>query len=118
MCTAMRCYDDLVKYSEMEQSYIDEYNKCMKLEAELSKTKDTLPEIVEQARALKLLDNASDYASLYKLSKIYSIGINKWYQSLQEALNKKKLYYTQDLLFQEAMDYQSTQTIKLPILKP
>nr|GEX12139.1 retrovirus-related Pol polyprotein from transposon TNT 1-94 [Tanacetum cinerariifolium] len=34
------------------------------------------------------------------------------------ALNKKKLYYTQDLLFQEAMDSQSTQTIKLPILQP
>ncbi|GJS78100.1 putative ribonuclease H-like domain-containing protein [Tanacetum coccineum] len=48
--------------------------------------------------------------------KIYSIGINKWYQSFCEALNKKKLYYTQDLLLQEAMDSQSTQTIKLPIL--
>ncbi|GKE04340.1 hypothetical protein Tco_1396358, partial [Tanacetum coccineum] len=33
-------------------------------------------------------------------------------------LNKKKLYYTQDLLLQEAMDTQSTQTIKLPILQP
>ncbi|GKE20770.1 hypothetical protein Tco_1432282 [Tanacetum coccineum] len=53
-----------------------------------------------------------------RLRKIYSIGINKWYQSLCEALNKKKLYYTQDLLFQEAMDSQSTQTIKLPILQP
>ncbi|GJT73799.1 ribonuclease H-like domain-containing protein [Tanacetum coccineum] len=29
-----------------------------------------------------------------------------------------KLYYTQDLLSQEAMDSQSTQTIKLPILQP
>ncbi|GJX39735.1 hypothetical protein Tco_0253038, partial [Tanacetum coccineum] len=35
-----------------------------------------------------------------------------------KALNKKKLYYTQDLLLQEAMDSQSTQTIKLPILQP
>ncbi|GKA17329.1 hypothetical protein Tco_0697166 [Tanacetum coccineum] len=34
------------------------------------------------------------------------------------ALNKKNLYYTQDLLFQEAMNSQSTQTIKLPILQP
>ncbi|GJY29323.1 putative ribonuclease H-like domain-containing protein [Tanacetum coccineum] len=31
---------------------------------------------------------------------------------------KKRLYYTQDLLFQEAMDSQTTQTIKLPILQP
>ncbi|GJY88041.1 ribonuclease H-like domain-containing protein [Tanacetum coccineum] len=38
--------------------------------------------------------------------------------SLREALNKKKLYYTQDLLFQEAMDSQTTQTIKLPMLQP
>ncbi|GJY23443.1 ribonuclease H-like domain-containing protein [Tanacetum coccineum] len=34
------------------------------------------------------------------------------------SLNKKKLYYTQDLLLQEAMDTQSNQTIKLPILQP
>ncbi|GJS33027.1 hypothetical protein Tco_0531409 [Tanacetum coccineum] len=33
-------------------------------------------------------------------------------------MNKKNLYYTQDLLFQEAIDSQSTQTIKLPILQP
>ncbi|GKB61543.1 hypothetical protein Tco_0917729 [Tanacetum coccineum] len=30
----------------------------------------------------------------------------------------KKLYYKQDLLFQEAMNSQSTQTSKLPILQP
>nr|GFC30096.1 ribonuclease H-like domain-containing protein [Tanacetum cinerariifolium] len=36
---------------------------------------------------------------------------------LVRSLNKKKLYYTQDLLFQETMDSQSTQTIKLPILQ-
>ncbi|GJV51359.1 putative ribonuclease H-like domain-containing protein [Tanacetum coccineum] len=33
-------------------------------------------------------------------------------------MNKKKLFYTYDLLFQEAIDSQSTQTIKLPILQP
>ncbi|GKE68098.1 ribonuclease H-like domain-containing protein, partial [Tanacetum coccineum] len=38
--------------------------------------------------------------------------------SFGEALNKKKLYYTQDLFLQEVMDTQSTQTIKLPILQP
>ncbi|GJR54259.1 ribonuclease H-like domain-containing protein [Tanacetum coccineum] len=37
---------------------------------------------------------------------------------LVRSLNKKKLYNTQDLLFQEVMDSQTTQTIKLPILQP
>ncbi|GJV05970.1 hypothetical protein Tco_1343626 [Tanacetum coccineum] len=57
-------------------------------------------------------------ADLIKVSVAQEERINKWYQSLWEALNKKKLYYTQDLFFQEAMDSQSTQTIKLPILQP
>ncbi|GJU26090.1 retrovirus-related pol polyprotein from transposon TNT 1-94 [Tanacetum coccineum] len=38
---AMNSYDDLVdKYDDMEKSFIDEYNKCLELEAELSKKKD------------------------------------------------------------------------------
>nr|GEW16349.1 hypothetical protein [Tanacetum cinerariifolium] len=40
MCTAMHSYDDLVKYVDMKKSFIDEYNKCLELEAELSKKKD------------------------------------------------------------------------------
>ncbi|GJZ09852.1 hypothetical protein Tco_0544135 [Tanacetum coccineum] len=40
VCIAMHSCDDLVKYAEIEQSYIDEYNTCVKREAELSKTKD------------------------------------------------------------------------------
>ncbi|GJT36082.1 ribonuclease H-like domain-containing protein [Tanacetum coccineum] len=36
VCTAMHYYVELVKYKEMEQSYIDEYNRCVKLESELS----------------------------------------------------------------------------------
>ncbi|GJU27603.1 hypothetical protein Tco_1166224 [Tanacetum coccineum] len=39
-------------------------------------------------------------------------------RSWTPVLNKKKLYYIQDLLFQEAMESQSTQTIKIPILQP
>ncbi|GJT89307.1 hypothetical protein Tco_1071024 [Tanacetum coccineum] len=35
VCTAMHSNDDLVKYAEMEQSYIDEYSRCVELEAEL-----------------------------------------------------------------------------------
>ncbi|GJZ72148.1 hypothetical protein Tco_0635999 [Tanacetum coccineum] len=40
MCIAMHSYDDLVKYADMEKSYIDEYNKCLEFEAELVKKKD------------------------------------------------------------------------------
>ncbi|GJU59019.1 hypothetical protein Tco_1236785 [Tanacetum coccineum] len=78
--------DNHLAYVEMEQSYIDEYSKVLELDVELSKKKymveklkrnrevhvdylkqakahaDTLHAIVEQARALKPLDNALDYA--------------------------------------------------------
>ncbi|GJZ76002.1 retrovirus-related pol polyprotein from transposon TNT 1-94 [Tanacetum coccineum] len=40
MCIAMHSYDDIVKYADMEKRYIDEYNKCLELEAELVKKKD------------------------------------------------------------------------------
>ncbi|GJW43234.1 hypothetical protein Tco_0072033 [Tanacetum coccineum] len=93
---AMYFYDDLVKYVDMEKSYIDEYNKCLEPKAELFKKKDVVEKeldlqplspklrknmeahvdylkitkehthalrgIVEQARALKPLDNALHYA--------------------------------------------------------
>ncbi|GJU02677.1 hypothetical protein Tco_1113015 [Tanacetum coccineum] len=61
---------------------------------------------------------------LYNNLKIYEPEIHLWDQqelcirACKESFNKKKLYYTQDLFFQEAMDSQSTQTIKLPILQP
>ncbi|GJZ78059.1 hypothetical protein Tco_0642731 [Tanacetum coccineum] len=45
MCSAMPSYDDLVKYVEMEESYIDEYNGCVKLNVELSKTKDMVEKV-------------------------------------------------------------------------
>nr|GEW19848.1 hypothetical protein [Tanacetum cinerariifolium] len=52
--------------------------------------------------------------------KIHKEGKKSYYQIIRadRNLNKKKLDYTQDLLFQEAMDSQSTQTIKLLILQP
>ncbi|GJY38180.1 hypothetical protein Tco_0424544 [Tanacetum coccineum] len=40
VCTVMHSYDDLVKYADMEKSFIDEYNKCLELEVELFKKKD------------------------------------------------------------------------------
>nr|GEW52971.1 hypothetical protein [Tanacetum cinerariifolium] len=53
--TAMHSYDDFVKYVDMEKSYIDEYSRCLKLEAELSKKKD----MVEKAVYNKLLNRFS-----------------------------------------------------------
>ncbi|GKE55608.1 hypothetical protein Tco_1494793 [Tanacetum coccineum] len=46
MCTAIHSYDDLVEYVDMEQSYIDEYSKCLELAAELSKKKDMVEKVV------------------------------------------------------------------------
>nr|GEY68147.1 hypothetical protein [Tanacetum cinerariifolium] len=40
MYTAMHSDDALVKYVDTENSYIDEYSRCLELEAELSKKKD------------------------------------------------------------------------------
>ncbi|GJR50649.1 hypothetical protein Tco_1401170 [Tanacetum coccineum] len=40
VCMAMHSYDDLVKYADMEKSFIDDYNKCLEVEAELLKKKD------------------------------------------------------------------------------
>ncbi|GJS80116.1 retrovirus-related pol polyprotein from transposon TNT 1-94 [Tanacetum coccineum] len=45
MCTTMHSYDDLVEYVDMEQSYIDEYSKCLELAAELSKKKDMVEKV-------------------------------------------------------------------------
>ncbi|GKE50944.1 hypothetical protein Tco_1486100 [Tanacetum coccineum] len=46
VCTTMHSYDDLVKYAKMEESYIDEYSRCVKLKAELSKKKDMVKKAV------------------------------------------------------------------------
>ncbi|GKA11956.1 hypothetical protein Tco_0691502 [Tanacetum coccineum] len=40
MSTAMNSYAATVDYVSMEKSYIDEYNKCLELDAELVKKKD------------------------------------------------------------------------------
>ncbi|GJY77878.1 hypothetical protein Tco_0483679 [Tanacetum coccineum] len=39
VCTDIYSYDDLVKYDDMEKSFIDEYNKYLELEPELLKKK-------------------------------------------------------------------------------
>ncbi|GKA60003.1 hypothetical protein Tco_0759316, partial [Tanacetum coccineum] len=56
MCSAMhadletKCIlhanDDLVKYADIEKSFIDEYSRCLELEAELSKKKDMVEKSV------------------------------------------------------------------------
>ncbi|GJY94495.1 hypothetical protein Tco_0510856 [Tanacetum coccineum] len=81
-CVVFAINDNLA-YAEMEQSYIDEYSKVLELEAELSRKKnvvekvdylketkahaDILRAIVEQARALKPLDNALEYACKFTI---------------------------------------------------
>ncbi|GKA60060.1 hypothetical protein Tco_0759373 [Tanacetum coccineum] len=90
MCTAMHSYDDLVKYADLEQSYNDEYKKCLELAAELFKKKDmvekehadTLRDIVEQARALKPLYNALDYACVdllkgSRVTNLYTLSLEE-----------------------------------------
>ncbi|GKA40272.1 hypothetical protein Tco_0732865 [Tanacetum coccineum] len=85
MCTVMHAdvenkyvlpvNDETLVYVNMYKSYIDEYSRCLKLEAELSKKKDLVEKDVyneisnrfsrlekEQDRALKPLDNVLDYA--------------------------------------------------------
>ncbi|GJU79356.1 ribonuclease H-like domain-containing protein [Tanacetum coccineum] len=57
------------------------------------------------------------------VSNMEIVGIKRlfvavWKLLLLSAAGIKRLYYTKDLFLQEAMDTQSTQTIKLPILQP
>ncbi|GJY17471.1 hypothetical protein Tco_0388962 [Tanacetum coccineum] len=54
VCTTMHSSDDLVKYDDMENSFIDEYNKCLELEAELFKKKDMV-EKIEQVHILNVI---------------------------------------------------------------
>ncbi|GJR86932.1 putative ribonuclease H-like domain-containing protein, partial [Tanacetum coccineum] len=63
------------------------------------------------------IGDAGEFALMGVTSEV-NVGIKRLYDDLGVNIAKKKLYYTQDLLFQEAMDTQSTQTIKLPILQP
>nr|GEV42727.1 putative reverse transcriptase domain-containing protein [Tanacetum cinerariifolium] len=46
VCTARHSYDDLVKYKEMKQIFNDEYNRCVQLEAELSKKQDMVEKAI------------------------------------------------------------------------
>ncbi|GJT67124.1 retrovirus-related pol polyprotein from transposon TNT 1-94 [Tanacetum coccineum] len=69
MYLAMHSNDDLVDiYDGMKKSYVEAYSQCLELEAELSKKKDMVEKYVynellkKQARALKPLDIALDYA--------------------------------------------------------
>nr|GEU88550.1 hypothetical protein [Tanacetum cinerariifolium] len=42
VCTIMHSYDDLVRYADIEKSFINEYNKFLELEAELLRKKDMI----------------------------------------------------------------------------
>ncbi|GJW58113.1 retrovirus-related pol polyprotein from transposon TNT 1-94 [Tanacetum coccineum] len=133
MCTAMHSYDDLVKYADMEKSYIDEY-RMFKLDLpplspKLKKNKEThvdylkqtkehantLHEILEQARALKPLDNALDYAGVDLLKG--SRGTNFYTLSLEDMLKSSpicllsKAFKTKSWLWHRRLSHLNLGTI-------
>ncbi|GJS56289.1 hypothetical protein Tco_0629651 [Tanacetum coccineum] len=43
---AVHSYDNIVEYADMEKSFVDAYNQCLELEAELVKKKDMVEKVV------------------------------------------------------------------------
>ncbi|GKA72975.1 hypothetical protein Tco_0779191 [Tanacetum coccineum] len=85
VCIARHSYDGLVKYKEIEQSFIDEYSRCVQLEAELSKKKD----IVEKAIYNELSNRCS------RLEKRY-ISLEIKVQQSKESFQHEKPCTNQD----------------------
>ncbi|GJV45958.1 hypothetical protein Tco_1430494 [Tanacetum coccineum] len=46
VCIVMHSHDDNDKYASMEMSYVEAYNQCLELEAELVKNKDMIEQDV------------------------------------------------------------------------
>ncbi|GJR50367.1 reverse transcriptase domain-containing protein [Tanacetum coccineum] len=86
MCTAMHPYADLVKCAEMEYSYIDEYSRCVQLEAELSKKKDMVEKAVYN-----------------ELSNRFS-RLEKWCISLEIKVQQKTMAEQQEIQQQDHLD--------------
>ncbi|GJZ64594.1 hypothetical protein Tco_0621015 [Tanacetum coccineum] len=81
--------------------------------SESASEEDSDPEEAQKDKDMQknLALTAKYFKKLYKPT-------NNNLRTSSNSRNKNNLYYTQDILFQEAMDSQSTQTIKLPILQP
>ncbi|GKD14049.1 hypothetical protein Tco_1198456 [Tanacetum coccineum] len=86
MCTAMHPYADLVKCAEMKYSYIDEYNRYVQLEAELSKKKDMVEKAVYN-----------------ELSNRFS-RLEKWCISLEIKVQQKTMAEQQEIQQQDHLD--------------
>ncbi|GJY68373.1 retrovirus-related pol polyprotein from transposon TNT 1-94 [Tanacetum coccineum] len=73
VCTTMHSYDDLVKYEEMKQSYIDEYSRCVQLEAELSKQKDMVEKAIYNElsnRCSRLENDAPEFPAFFEINDL------------------------------------------------
>ncbi|GKE07901.1 ribonuclease H-like domain-containing protein [Tanacetum coccineum] len=101
--------------SRMIERYV--YGLALQIRRMVAATEPkTMQKAVQISGALKYA--SFTIASILLRTAIWKLDCSVTLETLLLTLNKKKLYYTQDLLLQEAMDTQSTQTIKLPILQP
>ncbi|GKB75766.1 retrovirus-related pol polyprotein from transposon TNT 1-94 [Tanacetum coccineum] len=94
VCIVMHSCDDLVKYVEMEQSYIDEYSRCLELKAELSKKKD----MVEKAVYNELSNRFSRLKKGSRGTNLYTLSLDDMLKSspiclLSKASKTKSCYY-------------------------
>ncbi|GKA10004.1 retrovirus-related pol polyprotein from transposon TNT 1-94 [Tanacetum coccineum] len=69
VCTVMPSYGDLVQYADMEKSFIDEYNKCLELEAKLVKKKDMIEKEVYNELSKRFSKLEKYYISLEMKNK-------------------------------------------------
>ncbi|GJU04029.1 hypothetical protein Tco_1114367 [Tanacetum coccineum] len=121
MCIAMHSYDDLVKYADMEQSYIDEYNKLKvqqskesfqndrpcnnqdapvqeffeinELKAQLQKKNTTISNLKDHIAKLKEI-SVSDCTAPVNSSTVIALGMFKLYlPPLSPKLRKNKKAY-------------------------
>nr|GEU46319.1 retrovirus-related Pol polyprotein from transposon TNT 1-94 [Tanacetum cinerariifolium] len=123
MHTVVNTLATILDYQDMEKSYLDKYNKNLKLRAELSKKNeivekenaDILREIVEQATESRPLDNDLDSASIrdyedyqignFMMSRVYNVegfrhnlfSMGQFCDSNLEVAFHKHTYYVRDL---------------------
>ncbi|GJS16408.1 hypothetical protein Tco_0410880 [Tanacetum coccineum] len=139
----MPANDDNLAYAKMEQSSIDEYNRCLKLKAELSKKNDMVEKAVytellkrssrlkQHSRSLQPLDSALDYACKFT-TRIQELLVYLS-STCPSSLNKNKklvtvtpMNKTRKVWFEEPstsssntpkqVDSQNTQTTNKPLL--
>ncbi|GKC16436.1 hypothetical protein Tco_1013218 [Tanacetum coccineum] len=85
VCIAMHSHDDNDNYASMEKSYVEAYNQCLELEAELVKKKD----IIEQDVFIEL---SKSYSKLEK----HCISLEIVVQQSKESFHNDKSCDNQD----------------------